>query len=111
MRSSFQFSGPLPGASFGTRAWLSGGGARDVIATAEAAPDALPRALADASGLLLLPQMQAMAEAPDLLVRLSRIFGAEVEDYRQTLTPANMVHPTVPEIFLVANTPPASRAP
>jgi len=52
-----------------------------------------------------------MAEAPELLVRLSRLFGSEVEDYRQTLTPLHMVHPTVPEIFLVPNTPPASRAP
>jgi taurine dioxygenase len=55
--------------------------------------------------------MDAMADAPTLLVRLSRIFGSEVEDYRQTLTPLNMVHDTVPEIFVVANRPPASRAP
>jgi taurine dioxygenase len=112
MTGRFNFHRPLPNASFGACASLSDGdGAHAVIAAAEADPDALPRALADASGLLLLQGMQAMADAPELLVRLSRIFGSEVEDYRQTLTPANMVHPTVPEIFLVANIPPASRAP
>src|SRR6202035_1765001 len=45
------------------------------------------------------------------LVRLSRIFGPEVEDYRQTLTALNMVHESVPEIFIVSNIPPVSRMP
>jgi taurine dioxygenase len=103
---------PLPGANFGGVLRLrESAGAHALVAAAEAEPDALPRALADSSGLLLLHGMDAMTEAPDLLVRLSRIFGAEVEDYRQTLTPLNMVHDTVPEIFVVANRPPASRAP
>jgi taurine dioxygenase len=52
-----------------------------------------------------------MAGDPSLLLRLSRIFGPEVENYRLTSTPQNMVHPTVPEIFIVSNTPPASRLP
>jgi len=55
--------------------------------------------------------MDAMADAPQLLVRLSRIFGPEVEDYRENLTPQNMVHATVPEIFVVSNTPPVGRNP
>ena len=71
----------------------------------------MPRALADSSGLLLLQGMDAIADEPTLLVRLSRIFGPEVEDYRQTLTAQNMVHETVPEIFVVANIPPTNRAP
>jgi taurine dioxygenase len=55
--------------------------------------------------------MGAMAGDPGLLLRLSRIFGPEVENYRLTSTPQNMVHATVPEIFIVSNTPPASRPP
>jgi taurine dioxygenase len=55
--------------------------------------------------------MGAMADDPSLLLRLSRIFGQEVENYRLTLTPQNMVHAAVPEIFIVSNTPPASRLP
>jgi taurine dioxygenase len=71
----------------------------------------LPRALAESGGLLLLRGMDEMAGEPELLVRLSRVFGPEVEDYRRTLTPLNMVHETVPEIFLVSNIPPVSRLP
>ncbi len=55
--------------------------------------------------------MGGMADDPDLLLRLSRIFGPEVENYRETGMPLNLVHPTVPEIFVVSNTPPASKAP
>jgi alpha-ketoglutarate-dependent taurine dioxygenase len=109
---SFDLQRPLPGASFGgALRYLGDATAHDLVAAAEADPEALPRALADCSGLLLLPDMQAMTEAPELLVRLSRVFGSEVEDYRHTLTPLNMVHPTVPEIFVVANRPPVSRPP
>ncbi len=78
---------------------------------AEQDPAALPQALADSGGLLLLQGMEAMADAPELLVRLSRIFGPEVEDYRRTLTPLNMVHETVPEIFIVSNDPRVARPP
>jgi taurine dioxygenase len=82
-----------------------------VIEAAEAAPNALPDALAQCGGLLLLTGMQAIAEAPALLVRLSRLFGPEVEDYRQTLTRSNTVHETVPEIFVVSNIPSVGRQP
>jgi taurine dioxygenase len=108
----FELVGPLPGAGFGGRLSLPGeAGADALIREAERAPEALPRALADSGGLLLLPGMQAMADAPELLARLSRQFGPEVENYRETLMSANVVHATVPEIFIVSNTPPASRPP
>ena len=104
---------PLLGAGFGGRLILEGrdSGANALIAAAEANPVALTRALADSSGLLLIPDMDAMIEAPELLVRLSHLFGTEVEDYRHTLTPAHMVHASVPEIFVVSNMPPANRPP
>jgi taurine dioxygenase len=108
--SSFELIRPLPTASFGGLLRFPGD-AHAIVEAAEADPDALTRALAQSSGLLLLQGMQAMADAPELLVRLSRIFGPEVEDYRNTLTPLNMVHERVPEIFIVANEPPVSRAP
>jgi taurine dioxygenase len=110
MTGSFQLFKPLPGAHFGGRLSLATGAHRTVEA-AEHDPTALPRALADSGGLLLLQGMQAMADEPDLLLRLSRIFGTEVENYRENLTPPNMVHPTVPEIFVVSNVPPVSRMP
>ncbi|HVY14701.1 MAG TPA: TauD/TfdA family dioxygenase [Rhodopila sp.] len=113
MPTVFSVQSPLPRARFGGSVTLTAAphDAKALIAAAEADPAALPAILAEASGLLLLPGMQAMADEPELLVRLSRLFGTEVEDYRRTLTPANMVHATVPEIFVVANAPPVSRPP
>ncbi len=113
MSTVFSVTAPLPHAGFGATVTLtaSGGGAPALIEAAEADPGALPAILADASGLLLLPGMEAMTRDPALLLRLSRLFGTEVENYHQTLTPANMVHETVPEIFVVSNTPPVSRPP
>jgi taurine dioxygenase len=112
MSGSFELCRPLPGANFGGCARLVGGsGARDVVQAAKAEPETLPRALAKSGGLLLIQGLEDMAEEPELLVRLSRVFGPEVEDYRQTLTPLNMVHETVPEIFIVSNIPPVNRMP
>jgi taurine dioxygenase len=109
---TFELIHTLPGANFGGTLRVPGAaGASAAVAVLEPDPDALIGALAASSGLLLLPGMDEMAEVPELLVRLSRAFGTEVEDYRHTLTPAHMVHPTVPEIFVVANKPPVSRAP
>jgi len=112
MASPFDLARPLQGTTFGGRLSLSDGhDSHALIEAAEANPDALTQALADSSGLLLIPGMDRMIEAPELLVRLSRLFGSEVEDYRQTLTPAHMVHTSVPEIFVVSNMPPANRPP
>jgi len=109
---NFDLVGPLPGANFGGLLSRHGAhGAHQFIAEAERDPAALPRALADSQGLLLLQGMSAMEGEPALLARLSRLFGTEVENYREVLTPANMVHETVPEIFLVSNVPPANRPP
>ena len=112
MSGSFDLARPLSSASFGGRLSLGGDAvALRFIREAERAPETLPRALADSGGLLLLPGMQAMADDPGLLARLSRLFGTEVENYHQTLTPPHMVHATVPEILVLANTPPVNRQP
>jgi taurine dioxygenase len=103
---------PLPGASFGGTIRLPGfADALAFVEAAEADPGALQAALGECGGLMLIPGMEAMTTQPKLLVRLSRLFGTEVEDYRENLTPLNMVHPDVTEIFVVSNVPPASRPP
>ena len=112
MTGPFLLSHPIPGSRFGGAITLpGGGGAAALVAAAEAAPAALPRALAACHGLLVLPGMGDMAEAPELLLRLSRVFGPEVEDYRETGMAPHMIHPEVPEIFVVSNTPPVGRQP
>jgi taurine dioxygenase len=112
MSGGFELFKPLPNARFGGR--IAAGrdiGARAFVEAAEGDPDALPDALAVSGGLLLLEGMEAMADEPELLVRLSRVFGVEVEDYRHNLTSLNQVHEAVPEIFIVSNVPPVSRMP
>jgi len=115
MTEGFEIDRPLLGANFGGTVRLSGAagatGAGGVIAAAEAAPGALTGALAQCEGLLRLESLHDIAADPSLLVRLSRAFGPEVEDYRQTLTRSNMVHETVPEIFVVSNMPSVGRPP
>ncbi|MGI9334806.1 MAG: TauD/TfdA dioxygenase family protein, partial [Gammaproteobacteria bacterium] len=103
---------PLPGATFGALLHFAcKQDARAAIAMAESEPHALPRALYEAGGLLVVPGLEGIAEEPALLVRLSRLFGAEVENYLETLTPANAVHRGVPEILLVSNMAPCNRQP
>lgn len=103
---------PLPGATFGGLVRFPGAAdAAAAVAAAEADPEALPGALYASQGLLLLRGLQGISTDPELLVRLSRLFGTEVENYRETLTTSNMIHDSVPEIFLVSNMPPANRQP
>jgi taurine dioxygenase len=108
----FELIKPLPGASFGATVRLKQGqGARTLAAAVEAEPGTLPQVLADANGLLLVQGLHEIADDPALLVRLSRVFGPEVEDYRQTLTDLTSVHVSVPEIMIVSNMPPVGRMP
>ena len=103
---------PLAEAGFG--ACLRFDNTSDLPATVSAqelAPDRFTKALGDAHGLLVLPGMQQISIRPDLLVRLSRLFGDQVENYRETITPPNMIHEQVPEIMLVSNRPPVNLVP
>ncbi len=111
MSDRFELTQPLAGAHFGGRVALPGASAAGFVEAAERAPEALPAMLASSGGLLLLTGQDGMAAEPELLVRLSRVFGSEVENYRHTLTPPNMVHDTVPEIFIVSNVAPVNRQP
>ena len=103
---------PLPGAGFGAALRFAAEmETRRVVAALEAQPELLPDALNRSRGLLLLPGLHAITREPELLVRLSRIFGPQVEDYRQTLSEAHMVHPHFAEIYVLGNRPPSNRQP
>jgi len=104
MSADFEIASPLPGAAFGATLRLAKPLSLEI-------PDGLPEALADGGGLLLIQGLHEIADTPELLVDLSRQFGPEVEDYRYTLTTTNAVHTKVPEIFLVSNMAPVSKAP
>jgi len=78
-----------------------------VIAAVGATPDALLDTFYGVNCLLVIKGMRAFADQPNLLVRLSQLFGDEVEDYRQTLTTAINIHPDVPQILVISNISPA----
>lgn len=99
---------PLPGASFGGIVdFPTEADTHAAIAAAEANPDAFLDAFYAAHGFLLLKGMDAITTNPSQLVRLSSLFGSEVEDYRHTLTKQCNVHIENPKILLVSNIAPA----
>ncbi len=103
---------PLPGAGFGAVfRFPADVDTRSAIAALEAAPERLSDAFARSGGLLLFPGLHAIAREPELMVRLSRLFGPEVESYRQTLSEAHMIHPRIDEIYVLGNRPPSNRQP
>ncbi|MEL6284406.1 MAG: TauD/TfdA family dioxygenase [Pseudomonadota bacterium] len=62
-------------------------------------------------GLLLVRGLEDLRAAPDLLVRISEIFGPEVENVRQTLTSGRFFHESVPELMVLSNEPPVGHPP
>ena len=71
---------PLAGGTFGSMASFSGAmDANATVAAAEAEPHVLPEALYAANGFLLMKGMKGITEEPALLMRLSQLFGDEIE--------------------------------
>ncbi|MBT5496563.1 MAG: TauD/TfdA family dioxygenase [Alphaproteobacteria bacterium] len=101
---------PLPDATFGGL-FATGGDAAELTEAAEADPQSLVRVLDAHQGLLLIKGMGRITEEPELLLRLSRLFGTEVESYHETRMARQNVHPEIPEIFMVSNIPPADKVP
>jgi len=77
----------------------------------ESQPEVLPKLLHDADGLLLLTGMATISDDPELLIRLSRPFGTEVEDYARTTNRLNMLHPASSQIIRITNLPPVKFPP
>ena len=108
---------PLPGAGFGALMRFPAlSGAREAVAALEAEPAVLGDAICARGGLLLLPRMHEISEEPELLLRLSRLLGPEVEDYRNSYSFEDRkrlfnYHDTVPEIIQITNLPPIKTQP
>ena len=103
---------PLPGACFGaTMRFPALSGAREAVAALEAEPEALGAEICTRGGFLLIPEMHEISDDPELLLRLSRLLGPEVEDYRNSYAFVNRrnlfnFHDTFPEIIQITNMPP-----
>ena len=102
---------PLADSSFGAIVDFENPDLTETVTALEADPDALLDALIVSQGLLVLPKVEAITNDPHLLLRLSRLFGPQVEDYRHTLSTGNLVHREVPQILVLANQPPSNRQP
>ena len=100
---------PLPRANFGGLVRFSDCAAG--IEAIEAARDVLLDGFYKARGLLVVPGMGAITGQPDLLVRLSYLFGPDVENYHQTLTEKTKLHASVAEILVVSNMAPSNQMP
>ncbi len=81
------------------------------VAEAEREPRTLPDALNKADGILVLKGMCAVSDEPGLLVRLSSVFGCEVEDYALTSNRHNLLHWASSQIIRISNLPPMNFAP
>lgn len=101
----------IPDAAFGHEVVIHAPSAGHFVAAAETEPRALPDALNDADGLLLIRGFDAISASPALLLRMSHLFGERVENYRETLTGAHRIHAEVPQILRVANAPPVNQSP
>ncbi|MEC8774328.1 MAG: TauD/TfdA family dioxygenase, partial [Pseudomonadota bacterium] len=100
----------LPDATFGGLV-IAPTSAAEIVRAAEASPEALPSLIDQFEGFLLCKGMDGLKDEPELLIRLSRILGTEVESYHETRMARQNVHPEIPEILMVSNIPPADRMP
>ncbi|NKB77732.1 MAG: hypothetical protein GKR96_12015 [Gammaproteobacteria bacterium] len=83
----------------------------EIVNALSAKPADLLDVFYDAGGLVVLKGMQEISDQPHFLLSFSELFGDEVENYRQTLTPAHMIHPDVDEVLILSNLPPCDRQP
>ena len=74
----------IPDSCFGSIIEFNQPNLERVLKSLDTKPDARLTALIAAKGLLVLPKLEAITEQPELLLRLSRLFGTEVENYHHT---------------------------
>ena len=111
-QGSFFTVDPLDNATFGGRICLAGTSSLDsAVRTFESSPELLANVLYDAGGLLYLSGLNEISAEPELLSRLSQLFGPEVENYKQTLTEEKKIHPEFPEILQITNMAPSYQLP
>lgn len=82
-----------------------------VVRQLEADPQMLLEEFHKARGLMVVESLDEVELKPELLLRISRLFGHEVENYKKTPTPSHMIHKEIPEILLLSNLPPCERPP
>ncbi len=62
-------------------------------------------------GLMVLRGFGSIGDQPEILVRISKLFGPEVENYRSTITTNQFFHDSVDHILVLSNRPPCNFEP
>ncbi len=101
----------LGNAAFGVLADFGNSSPENAIDRFLSAGDEMRHRLNEAGGLMVVKGIGALTHTPEKLVRISKLFGPEVENYRDTLTSARFFHDEVPEIIVLSNLPPCNHPP
>lgn len=102
---------PLHGVRFGFQLDMRHSLVADAVDAFERDPAPLLDLFYAGNGLLVLKGLADIAHNPELLVKISRLFGPEVENYRTTITTDNFFHDSVDEILVLSNMPPCNYEP
>ena len=108
---SFPGADNLENCGFGTLVDLSGNGLSKFLQWAEANRSALLDLFYYRNGLLVLRGASEISHCPKLLVRLSELFGEEVENYKTTITSEQFFHASEDQILVLSNQPPCNFQP
>ena len=101
----------LENSPFGVELDFGGVDIEAVVARCATRAETLLERFYAAGGLMVLRGLQAIREQPPALVELSRLFGPEVENYRDTLTSPRFFHDSVDQILILTNAPPCNHPP
>ncbi|MGI9406652.1 MAG: TauD/TfdA dioxygenase family protein [Hyphomicrobiaceae bacterium] len=102
---------PLATASFGALVTPGDGTAALTCDALVTAGPTLRKQLNDAGGLMVVRGIEDLRQTPDAFVRISELFGPEVENVRATLTAERFFHESVPEVMVLSNEPPCRHPP
>ncbi len=101
----------LQNASFGVQLEFDTADIDRILAICRHNADVILRRFYRAGGLMVIKGLAQIREFPAALVELSRLFGPEVENYRQTLTSPRFFHDSVDEILILSNAAPCHHPP
>lgn len=102
---------PLARPGFGSQLEFDSSAIEAILQIVERNVDRILAQFYQARGLLVLKGLQGLRDCPRSLVELSRWFGPEVENYRQTLTSPRFFHDSVDEILILSNAEPCNHPP
>ena len=98
-------------ADFGCRVVFDSDDIDRILATCQQQSARLLEAFYAARGLMVMTGLDGIRRQPRALVRLSELFGDEVENYRATLTSPRFFHDSVDEILVLSNAAPCHHPP